>query len=525
MDFSSVKGDDASPPISMSSSSSTRAPVLGLLSITALTVCVQGYHLGADDAAIYVPGIKKVADPDLYPFGAEFFQSHAHLTLFPNLIGESARLTRLPVDAVIFIWHVFGVFLLMLASWRLLCACFHNRSARWSGIALLAAVLSVPVAGTALAITDPYVTSRTLSTPATLFAIACFVSGKRKQAAAWWVFTAMIHPQMSVYGAVFLGCLALVDHLASLRLNAEPAAALAYLSALPFLWEMQPARGPARDALFSRTYFFVSRWTWYEWIGVFAPLALLWCMAAANWRGTKPQFRTVARTLVPFGLMFTVAGLVLTFPACLENYTRLQPMRSLHLVYVVFFLLLGGLIGEYVLRNRVWRWLALFVPLATGMSLMQIDDYPASAHVEWPGRGTANPWSAAFLWIRHNTPKNAIFALNPDYMLSPGEEMHGFRAVAERSVLADAVKDSGAVSLFPALADRWQAQVQAERGWDGFQLSDFEKVARQYAITWIVVRRPGPAGSVCPYENEALAVCRIPSGKISAGVTPPPPPD
>src|SRR5579864_5634126 len=150
---------------------------------------------------------------------------------------------------------------------------------------------------------------------------------------------------------------------------------------------------------------------------------------------------------------------------------------ALHLLYIIFFLLLGGLIGEYVLRNRVWRWFALFVPLATGMFLMQIDDYPASAHVEWPGRATSNPWGAAFLWIRHNTPKDAIFALNPNYMLSSGEEMHGFRAVAERSVLADAVKDSGAVSLFPGLAERWQAQVQAMRGWDGFQLADFERVA------------------------------------------------
>jgi hypothetical protein len=239
-------------------------------------------------------------------------------------------------------------------------------------------------------------------------------------------------------------------------------------------------------------------------------------MAAADWRGTKPQFRAVARTLVPFGLMFTVAAIVLTFPARLENYTRLQPMRALHLLYIIFFLLLGGLIGEYVLRNRVWRWLGLFVPLATGMFLMQIDDYPASAHVEWPGRATSNPWGAAFLWIRQNTPKDAIFALNPNYMLSSGEEMHGFRALAERSVLADAVKDSGAVSLFPGLAERWQAQVQAVRGWDGFQLADFERVAKEYAITWIVVRRPGPAGSVCPYENEALAVCRLPSGEISA---------
>ena len=121
--------------------------ILGLLLIAILAVWIQGYHLGADDAAIYVPGIKKVFDPDLYPFGAEFFQSHAHLTFFPNLIGGSARLTHLPVDVAIFLWHIAGAFLLMLASWRLVCACFENNYARWGGVALLAAPLSVPVAG------------------------------------------------------------------------------------------------------------------------------------------------------------------------------------------------------------------------------------------------------------------------------------------------------------------------------------------------------------------------------------------
>jgi len=58
-----------------------RAALL-LAIIAALAVLVHGYHLGVDDAAIYVPAIKRVADPALYPFGAEFFMSHAHLSLF-----------------------------------------------------------------------------------------------------------------------------------------------------------------------------------------------------------------------------------------------------------------------------------------------------------------------------------------------------------------------------------------------------------------------------------------------------------
>jgi len=494
----------------MSSSSPARTPFIWLLLITALAVSVQGYHLGADDAAIYVPGIKQAADPALYPFGGEFFQSHARLTVLPLLVGGSARLTRVPVDWMIFAWHVAGVFLLMLASWRLLCAFFEHESARWGGVALLAALLTVPVAGTALAIADPYVTSRTLSTPATIFAIACWANGQRKQAAAWWLLTALIHPQMSVYAAVFVGCLAVVTRRVAVRSGHAPAAGLAYLAGFPFLFELQPARGPAREALLSRTYFFVSQWAWYEWLGVLAPLVLLGWIAKADLRGTKPAFRSSALSLTLFGVLFTLAGIVLTFSARLENYTRLQPMRSLHLIYVIFFLMLGGLVGEYTLRQHVWRWLALFLPLGVAMGLQQVSDYPASAHVEWPGTAAANSWSAAFLWIRDNTPKDAVFALDPGYMSIPGEDMHGFRAVAERSMLADAVKDSGAVSLFPGLAEEWKAEVESTQGWKHFELANFEKLAGQYPVTWFVTGLPGPAGLLCPYHNQAVAVCQLP---------------
>ena len=289
-----------------------------------------------------------------------------------------------------------------------------------------------------------------------------------------------------------------------------PAGGLVYLAGLPFFFGFQPSFGPAREALLSRTYFFVSRWAWQEWVGVFVPLALLGWVSIAEFRGTKPAFRELARALVPFGLAFTLAGSVLTASTHLENYTRLQPMRSLHLVYIIFFLLAGGLMGEYVLRRNVWRWLGLFVPLALAACLLQRSLYPASPHIEWPGAAMVNPWGAAFLWIRDNTPKDAVFAMDPEYMLRPGEDMHGFRALAERSMLADAVKDSGAVSLFPGLGDDWQAQVNILRGWRHFQPADFERVAKRYPVTWFVTELPGPAGSMCPYRNKTIAVCRIP---------------
>src|SRR3989475_12450880 len=66
--------------------------------LTAGVLLVHGYHPGIEDAEIYVPGIKRILDPSLYPFGAEFFLNHARLTLFAQTIAASIRLSHLSFD-------------------------------------------------------------------------------------------------------------------------------------------------------------------------------------------------------------------------------------------------------------------------------------------------------------------------------------------------------------------------------------------------------------------------------------------
>jgi hypothetical protein len=95
--------------------------------------------------------------------------------------------------------------------------------------------------------------------------------------------------------------------------------------------------------------------------------------------------------------------------------------------------------------------------------------------------------------IRTNTPEDAYFAMNPLAMQLPGEDEHGFRAIAQRSLLADSVKDSGAVSMFPAIAEEWQDHVNAQREWSKFQLADFEKLKARYGVDWVVLDQPGVA--------------------------------
>ena len=64
-------------------------------------------------------------------------------------------------------------------------ACFESSHARWSGVAFLAATLSVPVTGTGLAIMDPYLTARSLSTPATCSRSPAMLSNRPRWAVAW----------------------------------------------------------------------------------------------------------------------------------------------------------------------------------------------------------------------------------------------------------------------------------------------------------------------------------------------------
>ena len=52
--------------------------------------------------------------------------------------------------------------------------------------------------------------------------------------------------------------------------------------------------------------------------------------------------------------------------------------------------------------------------------------------------------------------------------------------------------------------------------WNQFQLADYERLSRQYPVSWIVTRAPGPVGFTCPYRNEILAVCHLDALEMAA---------
>lgn len=478
-----------------------------LLLFTCAAILVHGYHPYVEDAEIYVPGIKKILNPALYPYNQGFFASHARLTLFPNLIAGSVKLSHLPVDWGLAVWHFASVLMLLLACWHLGRLAFNDPIAKWGGVALVASLLTIPVAGTALYIMDQYPNPRSLSTPAVLFIIINAVERKFLRAALWTLLTAAIHPLMIVFGvsyAVILLAMAWSER-QSLRTRQSANACAGFLA----LGLFPPVTDAYREVLDKHPEFFLMRWRWYEWLGLLAPIGLLWWFSRIAAQKQLPALRLLCRALVMFQLLFLALSLVITVPDRFANFAELQPMRSLHLTYVMLFAFCGGLLAQLWLRDRWRRWMLLLVPLCAGMYFAQRELFPATPHIECPGAAPRNGWVAAFEWIRRNTPLDAYFALNPKHMEVAGEDYHGFRAIAERSMLADRVKDSGVVTMFPAMGATWQEQVRAEKGWKNFQARDLLMLQQRFGVNWVVLEKPGLPSLACPYQNSTLLVCRL----------------
>ena len=472
--------------------------------MTAGALLVHGYHRGAEDAEIYDPGVLRILDPALFPRNSEFFQSHAHLTMYPNFVAAFVRLTHLSFPYALFFLHVATIFLVLLACWKLTGKLFSDRRARWAGTALVASLLTLPVAGTGLYILDQYLNPRGLALFAALFALLGAIQRKYFQTALWTILAAPIHPLMAVFG------LTLVLIFICLRDFRRTPAAAACLFPLGGLFAY-PSEA-YRRAVATRGDYFLLRWEWYEWLGLLAPVVLLWWFGRLARKRRLTTLALLCNALILFEAVNFAAAVVVSVPPRLVALAHFQPMRCLQLVYVFLALIGGGFLGQWLLRDRVWLWVVLFVPLCSGMFYAQRELFPATGHLTLPWRAPRNDWLTAFAWIGENTPRDAFFALNPEHMRLRSENHHGFRALAERSMLADVSKDRGAATMFPnlPLAEHLEAQLNAQRGWDQFQAADIERLRRDWGVDWVVLDQPSVAGFDCPYSNRTLRVCRVP---------------
>ncbi len=509
--------------------------------LTVFAIAVHGYHPYAEDGGLYMAGVKRLLDPNLYPHETAFVVEHLRFSLFAPMVAGLARvaehLTGIPpmraLPWVLLGLHGLSVWLTLFAAWLLAARCFATRNARAGAVALLACWLGLPVAGTSLILMDPYLTARSFSTPCMVLMLmgVLDLTGSDFDLLVWprkgcaltiggCAGATLMHPLMAAYAlgaGLTLGCLRAGQR--TVRLWGTGALCMSAIALAAGLQAIASAESAdyVRIAM-TRPYWFLSTWHWYEIVGLIAPIAILiWVQRRAAIADSQDAPSDLARMGVLVGVTATVVALAFArVGAATHLVARLQPLRAFQIVYVVMILLLGGLLAGRVLRRSALRWATALLLLGGVMYGAERVTYPGSQHFEgpWetPSAESRNPWVQAFMWVRENTPKDALFALDPDYISLPGEDAQGFRALAERSALPDYSKDGGEASITPSLTEAWTLGQTAQAGLSAAGVTDSERVARlrPLGVDWVVLGREASTSLRCPFANREVRVCQLP---------------
>ena len=510
-----------------------RRPLADALLISLLTwavLLVHGYHPWAEDGGLYAAGIEYLLRPELFPKYTAFVTEHLRFSLYAPLVTSLVRLTHLSLAWVLFCLYLGSIGLTLVSALRLARCCFRERVAQWTAVGLLAAWWTMPVAGTSLLLMDPYLTARSFSTPLSLLALSFALrlprsrDGRAHTPALLCVLclllAAALHPLMAAYAI----CLVVVIRLRGTRNSGRVFLLLTGILVFGLaLWQgLSQAESPAVvAACLSRYYWFLSRWQWYEWLGLLGPTLIF--AAILRWR--KNRVSTAAFLLCVSGLQTAVVATLIALLFAQEHFhahpvARLQPLRAFLLPYALMIVLLGGLLPDFVrlfLAKRGHAHLSslLIIPVAclcaaaSPMWWAQRASFPASPHVEWPGRVNPNLWVQAFLWVRANTPEDALFALDSRYVNTEGEDAQTFRAIALRSEVPDFSKDGGEAAITPSLAPAWLQASNATRHLD--DLSDLRRLQmlKALGVQWLILRTNTPSDLPCRYANAVVKVCML----------------
>lgn len=494
--------------------------------LTVLVPLINGYHPYAEDGGLYMAGIKWLLDPALYPHGTAFVTEHLRFSLFAPMVAALVRQSHLGLPVVLLLLHLASIWLVLFAAYLLAARCYGSLRARVGAVSLLAMWITLPIAGTSLMLMDPYVTARSLSTPCVLFALVGMIDFLRPatnlRTGRWrgliiccasLIVAAIMHPLMAAYGfgcVLVLGCM--LSPIRQLRLWGTTALCVAAFGIAAAIQSLSPpANALYRQVAMTRFYWFLGAWHWYEWFGLAAPLAILANVGLSVRQQDATARGALARMAAVCGVVAVAVAMLFARPqSAALMVARLQPLRIFQIVYVVLILAVGAALAEWVLQRHWWRWAVMFCLLAGVMLVAERRTFPDSAHLELPWTLPQNQWEQAFLWIRGNAPKTALFALDAHYITSPGEDAQCFRAIAERSVLPDYSKDGGEASITPVLMTAWEDGEVAQAGIDLESGAQRIAALKPLGVTWVVLKRDAVTGFDCAYTNEAVKVCRLP---------------
>ncbi len=509
-----------------------------LLMLTLCTLLVHGYHPFAEDGGLYSMGIEYLLNPRLFPHYTDFVTEHLRFSVYAPSVTMLVHFTHLSLGWMLLLLDLFSIWITLFASRQILRRVLPLgcERAQLAGVALLAAWWTMPVAGTSLILMDPYVTARSFSTPLSLLAIAFALDDWR-----WpWVRSrsllfctlcllaaAELHPLMAAYGFAFVVTLraSRTELTWKTRIVAWLTLALLAMTLGAILHTVAPPESAAlRAAASTRYYWFLSRWQWYERLGLIGPLAVLGTIMLLRRRTISATGATLCRACMAIGAIAVLSAALFARASSAEHFVaRFQVLRVYLLIYAVMSMLFGA--EMYRLCENAKRRLSsgfavvvlhsvpalAIVVSACAMGYAQHESFPMSPQVETPKSEAKNfnRWVQAFLWAKENTPQDALFALDAKYVNTYGEDAQNFRAISLRSAVPDYSKDGGEASITPPLAEKWELGAAAQKGLSELKDDARDARLRPFGVTWMVLHSEAVTAHPCPYDNGIVKVCRL----------------
>lgn len=178
-----------------------------ILFFTATGFVVMGYHPGLEDDGIYLTALKSDLHPALYPFNSLFFRLQVQATVFDRWMAAFIRLTHMPVAWAELAWQLAALFITLWACHSIARKLFPEsvwgKRAQWAGVAMVSAMFTLPVSGTALFLMDQHLHPRNLATALILLAVDRVLARQPMLAVPLLTLAFVLHPSWRPWGSRF----------------------------------------------------------------------------------------------------------------------------------------------------------------------------------------------------------------------------------------------------------------------------------------------------------------------------------
>ncbi len=212
----------------------------------------------------------------------------------------------MPVSGTELLFQFVSILLIILGCWSIARVLFDDERVQWAGVALTAAMMTLPVAGTALYLADQHLHPRNVATALVLLAVSRILVGKRWQAVPLLLLSFVLHPIMATLGisfCFFLSMAMLEPVHVWLRSLRDSLAA-----AVPLGWIFESPTPIWHRALQTRSYYFLYSWTWYEWLGALGPLFLFWLLWRVALKRGETMLARFALAILSYGVFQQARG-------------------------------------------------------------------------------------------------------------------------------------------------------------------------------------------------------------------------